>query len=667
MNFSQQVRRPLVGVALSMVGGLGFQRGFGPSPLLLLALSAGVLAWICRTVPRRGAAGMYLACFFLAAAYGAVEQIHTPRQAVLPTTEISFRNQEMVGTVTEDPLISEENDTITFSFEVEAVRFGGQWRPADSVVRARISTPRSSVVYGERWRIYGWCRSREPARNGIAGFFYAKGADSHRIKQAPLSFRGACYRLRRRIVPTLHLGMANFPKQVRVLQALLLGYRNALPYDLYQTFARTGTFHIFAISGLHVGVMAAILIAVLKMLGAPKPRWGLFLIPMLLIYVVSTGMKPSAFRAFTMAAVYFSAPLFGRRPDTASAIALAAVVLLLINPLQLGDPGFLLSFTVVSGIVMVHAFVTHRFSGFRRPGWAVPLAQLNGPRPVMVLLRTVGLLALTSAAAWVFSAPLTARFFNTFSPVALIGNLAIIPLTFVIVLTGCLSLLTAPLFIPAAITFNHANRLFVSLLISIIQRLGALPGAYRFVRAPSFAMLALWYGGLVCIFTGPQRWRRVGLLMAACSGVLWFSASSGPPSGIEVTQRGDSCAILQVEARRILLAEGTSYSMSSVARQLRERGMNCAQTLALSGPQIDADAVRELCAAFSIRQVCLPPSLEGGAEAVALLRNGLSVSFSARPRWNAGDGFLAVDWDRGKTIPGRPEKPTKSQADPPSI
>ncbi len=645
MSGFQQVRRPLVGMACSLVAGLYLQHLFSGSPALLLGLSAGALAWICWNPERRGTlAFVYLACALLAAAYSAVEKTDTLARSALPAAEVLFQEQEVVGKIDDPPAISYEDGTHSFRFKAEAVRFGATWVRSDATLRVYIKNPSATAAYGERWKIKGRYGGYEESHSGIEGSLRAN--EAIRLQKASPSLRAICYNARDRALRVLRVGMEPFPEQVQLLSALLLGYRKALSPALYQTFAYTGTLHIFAISGLHVGVMAAILIAVLKMIGVSRPRWGIFLIPALFFYVVSTGMKPSAFRAFTMAAVYFAAPLVGRRPDPVSAIALSAIILLAMNPFQIRDPGFLLSFTVVSGIVMVHGYTTRRLSGFSRPGWAIPLAQLSGPRPLVALARTIGLLALTSVAAWIFSAPLTARFFNTLSPVAIAGNLVIIPLTFLIVLTGCLTLVTAPVFLPVAIVFNHANRVFVSLLISSIKMMGALPGAYVFVRSPPPAVLALWYTGLVVFFTGTVRMRRLAAFLMLGSVFLWSGEVFQPFSGIEVHKQGETATAIRLSPSQwILVTDGSAYGASRTIRQLQQKGINRLHALVVSDRWAEAEAVEKLYRSFLPEQVWMIPDMQGGRVIEKLREAGVPLAFSSRPGWDINGGVLSVSLD----------------------
>jgi len=642
MTAAQQVRRPLVGIACSLVAGFYVQHLFGGSPLLFLGLGAGVLSWVCWRLERRGVlAGIYIACTLLAAATSAIEKTNFPARSVLPLAEVMFQEQEVVGRIDDSPVISDEDGTQSFRFRAEAVRFGAEWFCSDTILRVYTKDSAKKAAYGERWRIKGRYRGYEKVRIGLEGSLRANAAV--RLREATFSFRAACYKARHRASLILRAGIEAFPEQIQLLHALLLGYRKALSPSLYQTFATTGTLHIFAISGLHVGVVAAILIAALKMMGIPRPRWGLLLIPVLFFYVVSTGMKASALRAFTMAAVYFAAPLLDRRPDPASSIALAAIILLAINPLQITDPGFLLSFTVVGGIVIVHGYANRQLSGFSRPAWAIPLAQLSGPRPLRALVRAIGLLALTSVAAWLFSAPLTARFFNTLSPVALAGNLVIIPLTFMIVFTGCLALLVAPVSFFATMVFNHANRLFVGLLISMIRTIGTLPGAYRFVRSPSAAVLALWYAGLILFFTGTTRMRKLAVFLTLGSVLLWAVGAFRPFSGIEIHKIGaTTTAIRSAPTRWLLVTDGNTYGTGRTVRCLQREGINRLHALVVSDRRADAKAVERLCSTFSPKEIWMAPDLQNGLVAEKLNAGGLPVAFSSHPEWSVGAGVLSV-------------------------
>lgn len=626
MILAQQVRRPLVGVALSIAAGIYIQHGVSGSPLLLLSLTALLLALACWMVLHRWTTLLiYIACGLLAATHSAINEMPALSRAVLPVAEIHFNEQELTGTIEDEPSISSTDGTVSFLFRAATVRCEEGRLPTDAVLRVYLKNPEAPVLFGEQWQLNGRYASYENPRGGADGYLSVSGADAHKIKAAGISLASQCYDVRRRAAALLRLGVEAFPEQTQLLHAMLLGYRQAIPPDLYQIFTRTGTLHIFAISGQHVVILGAIFIAGLKIFGVSRPRWGLLLLPALFLYIFTTGLQPSALRALAMASVFFVAPLVGRRPDAASSIALATILLLTYQPTNIGDPGFLLSFVVVCGLIVVNGWAMRQINGFRLAGWDIPLKQLSGPHPVAATLRSVGLLMLTSLAAWLFSAPITAFFFNTLSPIALFGNLAVIPLTFMIMLAGCLALLSGVLFLPAvAALFNQANLLFISLLIWIVRHLAALPGACRAVRAPSALVTGLWYVGLILFFTGPVRWRKGALSLVLLSVLLWSIVPVEWNRDIKILREGDSAVALRLPGRRwVLMTDGNSFSTMRAIRLLQKEGINKLDSLVVSGARADAGAVRQL------QEIFHPQQTE--------VNDG-----KVKPTWAVGEGSVCI-------------------------
>ena len=605
MILAQQVRRPLVGVALSIAAGLYIQRCAGGSPLFLLSITALLLAvagWI--VLRRRTAVLIYMACGLLAATHSAIEEMPAFSRAALPAAEVNFHEQELTGLVEDEPSVSSADGTVSFLFRTLTVQCGAEQRPADAMLRVYLKNDAVPIHFGEQWRLKGRYTGYERPRSGADGFLSVSGENVCRIKEAGTSLASRCYEVRRRAAALLRLGVEAFPQQTQLLHAMLLGYRQAIPPDLYQIFTRTGTLHIFAISGQHVVILGAIFIAGLKIFGISRPRWGLLLLPALFLYIFTTGLQPSALRALAMAAVFFVAPLAGRRPDATSSMALATILLLAFQPANLSDPGFLLSFVVVCGLIIVAGWAAREINGLRLAGWDEPLNRLSGPHPAAALLRNTGTMLLTSLAAWLFSAPITAWFFNTLSPVALIGNLAVIPLTFMVMLAGCLALVGGVFFPAAAVLFNQANLLLISLLIWIVQRLAALPGACRAVRAPSALVAGLWYAGLVLFFTGPVRWRKGALLLVLMSVLLWGAAHFELSRDIKILRDGSSAVAMRLpEDRWVLVTDGNPFGTMHTIRLLQKEGINRLYALAVSDAQADAGAVRQFKEIFHPQQI----------------------------------------------------------------
>jgi ComEC/Rec2-related protein len=628
MISAQQVRRPLVGVALSIATGLGLQRWIGGAPLLMLGAGALLLAFASWKVlcSRRTTPLIYVVCGLLAATHAAIREMPVPSRAALPVAEVNFHEQELVGTVEDEPSVSSADGGVSFLFRAVTVHHGEEQLPSDAMLRVYLKKSAAPILFGEQWRLKGRYTGYERPRGGADGFLSVSGTDACKIKEAGTSLSSRCYEVRRRAAAWLRLGVESFPQQTQLLHAMLLGYRQAIPSDLYQMFIRTGTLHIFAISGQHAVILGAIFIAGLKIFGVTRPRWGLLLLPALFLYIYTTGLQPSALRALAMAGVFFAAPLAGRRPDAASSIALATILLLAFQPANIGDPGFLLSFVVVCGLIIVNGWAMRQVNGFRLAGWDTPLKQLSGVHPVAALLRSIGLLMLTSLAAWLFSAPISAWFFNTLSPAALIGNLAVIPLTFMVMLAGCLALLSGMFFFPAAVAlFNQANLVFIGLLIWIVEHLSPLPGACLAVRSPSALITGLWYAGLILFFTGPVRWRKGSLLLVLLSVLLWGSAHFESGRDIKILRAGDSAVALRLPEKNqwMLVTDGDPLSTARTIRLLQKEGINRLHTLAVMDKRADAEAVRQL------QEIFRPVQMQSSA-------------YGDDPYWPAGGGFVRV-------------------------
>lgn len=142
-----------------------------------------------------------------------------------------------------------------------------------------------------------------------------------------------------------------------IVKALVLGSRNELDDTQKAAFARSGTMHVLAVSGMHVGLIYAVFATLFAWMGQRRnARWlrGLLLLVVLWSYAGLTGASPSVMRASFMFSCFALAGMLGRRPEALNTLATAALVLLLIDPLMLGQLSFQFSFLAVLGIVLFY-------------------------------------------------------------------------------------------------------------------------------------------------------------------------------------------------------------------------------------------------------------------------------------------------------------------------
>lgn len=641
-------RRPLVGMALLVLTGtlLGLRVPLPIVPLLVMGFLCAVLVW---RLPR-GLASLPLALLLVvAASLRADLSARDPSPAALHRV-MGGREEgvTVVGTVVEDPVprISYAGEAQwEFAYRVEAIDRIGTWQRARGRVRCTVRGADVEAIpaYGDRWVMQGSLRPPYPGgrpRSGAGeGRLNSRGGDLLARNQASALMRW-CIAGRRASAAALGRGLEAYPTHHALLKALLLGYREELPPDLRTAFSATGTLHMFAISGLHVGILSGLLMGVLNTVGFPRHRWILLLAPALVAYTMATGLKPSAVRACVMALSYWLSALVGRRPDGLSALALAAVVMVVYAPLQLVTPGFILSFTVVAGLLLLTPPLHRIFRSWAAPDpWAPTRRKGLAHHARAALAVVLGLFAF-SLVAWSASLPLTATFFHIFSPIAVFGNLLVVPAAYVVVLTGCLSIVTSPLSGFVAEVFNHANRVLIDVLLGFIDLMAAVPGGHRFVRAPHPVWVVVWYLLLAGWALAPPT-RRNRLRLGACAAVasaVWVGLCAVPrPLEINVLDAGGG-VVIHVDAGRrehLLVNAGSVYESGRVARHLRSRGVNRVRALILSSHHArDAGGLAALTNSVPLDEVWVPPVAAG--EGVHL-PDGLPAKTLVR-----GDrGFLA--------------------------
>ncbi len=262
--------------------------------------------------------------------------------------------------------------------------------------------------------------------------------------------------------------------------AMVLGAKEESPDDLEEWFRRSGTMHLFAVSGLHVGVVALLLWLFAKALGIPRRYaiWGL--IPAVLFYALITGLRPSSFRAAVMLSVLLFGFALRRKAQLANGIGVAALILLALDTQRLFLPGFQMSFCVVLTLGVLApaiAIWVHRplaidpyIAVYRTPRWRQWLEKAT--------TRVAGLVAV-SASSWIGSMLILSLCFHELSLIGVLANLVMVPLATVIVSAAGVSILCYGLqlgFLTAGI--NILNQYLTALLVASATWFASLPGAH---------------------------------------------------------------------------------------------------------------------------------------------------------------------------------------------
>nr|MDA3873769.1 ComEC/Rec2 family competence protein [Kiritimatiellia bacterium] len=382
------------------------------------------------------------------------------------------------------------------------------------------------------------------------------------------------------------LSAAASPETIPLLQTLLLGQRSELDETTLARFARTGIVHVFAISGLHMGLLAGMLFFCCRMVRVPYRFVGFVILPLLMLFALCTGMRASALRACIMIACMLLAPVVYRRPQLKNGFALALVLILGIAPGQVLDLGFQYSFLLVAALLAFGRPLGETFSSLTAPDpWAPETPRMRWWRE-LVAPRLEGALMVT-VICFVISAPLTAYTFNLISPIGLVGNLLAIPLVFWILATGFPAV--GVLFLPVEVStvVLLPARFGAACLIDWVNRLESIPMGYSWVRSPELWQLWLFYGCLAMWWRYSSLKRVSQALLLVLAGYVamdaWLFANRTEVVMLDA-DRGQMAWLRAGRKGIVMVDTGSDWSGWEGGRALKQRGVNRVDTLIFTHP-----------------------------------------------------------------------------------
>lgn len=286
----------------------------------------------------------------------------------------------------------------------------------------------------------------------------------------------------------LAAGMDDQPDRLTVIQAMVLGASEDTDPRVEESFRRSGTLHVFAVSGLHVGLICVIGWWLLRpLIALRRYQVVLLLIALVVSYAYVTGWRPSAARAAIMITILLGATLVQRQSLLLNGMGLAATLLLVVDTQQLFNVGFQLSFGVLLAIHLLAAPFQKRLEPWTEfDPFLPPSVASNWQHKWRRVKRYLAALAAVSAAAWLGSLPLMIYHFQTVTPAALLANCLLIPLAFLCLGTACISLGASLL--PVAgpqILLNQLCGLFAQGMLLAAGGFANLPGASFHLTLPT--------------------------------------------------------------------------------------------------------------------------------------------------------------------------------------
>ena len=489
------MRCPLVGLCIAFCLGT-ITAAYIKIPFLVLCLAT-FLFLICSIIFIRKSIkfSIFLLCaiFSLGATLLRNSQI-LPNCHIAKLIPYKAESVSLVGVIDNDPIYQDRN--VSFILKTEKVGIGDFWQKACGKILVRVFK-KEAFSYGDRlflrgnlYRPFSFSKGfdyRNYLKHQNIYLILSLGKDSGMVKQLEknvgnpiLSFS---FKIKHRLKEVIVKNLSSF--SAGILNALILGDRQDLSKYLLDILMKLGTIHIIAISGFNVGIVAFIILLVLKIIKIHrKPRYILTML-LLIIYCILTGASPPVVRATVMAVIFFCAYFFEREANIYNSLSLATLIILGVNPWQLFEISFQLSFLSVVSIV-----------------WLSPKIKSIFPEKLNKIpwLRFLILTFSVSSAAWIGLLPLIAFYFKTFTTITVLANMIIVPYSAVITTTGFSFALIGILIPSLAAIFAVTNELLILILFKIHSFLVVIPGAYFKLPEIPFVYALLYYALLISVF-----------------------------------------------------------------------------------------------------------------------------------------------------------------------
>lgn len=258
------------------------------------------------------------------------------------------------------------------------------------------------------------------------------------------------------------------------LTSILFGESEYLSYELKSSFTAIGAAHVFAVSGLHIGVLSSVLSYILKKLKLSPKVIPFVMLPIFGFYAYLCDFSPSVLRASIMFLTASFLLNYRFCSDKLSVLSFSALISLIAKPIWIGDLSFALSYGAILGIYLLYPIMKKPFSNLGRLGKVCDTLALN-------LSVTISLI------------PLSCLFFSSFSPLAMLGSFLIIPITSVLYILTliCLPFVALSFLIkPVAIIAKY-----LVFLSSFLSKMLSNVNVPIYLRITPLSLL-FWYTGL---------------------------------------------------------------------------------------------------------------------------------------------------------------------------
>lgn len=356
-----------------------------------------------------------------------------------------------------------------------------------------------------------------------------------------------------------------------VMKAMLLGEKGTLDRGVKALYQQNGIIHILAISGLHLSIIGMGFYKLLVKLKIPILVNITISIAVMYCYGTMTGMGTSMTRAYIMFVLHLCAKLAGRTYDLYTALVIAALSVLLQQPLYLLHSGFLFSFGAVCGI-----------------GLFLPAVERN-----LLTKSRMEKILLSGAAVSITTLPVYLCFYYEFPPYSILLNLIVIPCMTLVLLCGLCCLGLAVCYLPLGMPASYPVHLILWIYEKSCDWCTKLPGHKWITGCPEIWQVVLFLGMIAGLIVWEHRMPKLLFWQGVLCALCLFTISL--PQGMEITMvdvgQGD-CIYLSEDSGVHLLIDGGSSDKSDVAAYqilpfLKYKGVDYLDAVFVTHPDSD--------------------------------------------------------------------------------
>jgi competence protein ComEC len=516
-------RQPFVGLTLASSLGI-LWADYAPNDSRFVLIAGALLAVVAFLLRRSVATYVFVAASFFY--LHSIQVIDTPGLRLAREIGNQSQNYMVRGAVVSEPKVSAKGFA-AFLFALKTIGSETEQRPARATIFVR---SRVTPEFGDELELFGSAGPVSPPRN--PGEFdmrsYLARRDvrtqlfvSYEGDQTLIRHRGgnpilrAAQKSRRWLQAVLSRGIEDSPAAQGLITGMVLGLRHQTAEDIEEPFQQTGTLHLFAVAGLHVGIVARLLWIVARVARLRRRLAIAFIIPALLFYAAITGLHVSSIRAALMSSVLLGGFLAERRVLTLNSLAAAALLILSSDTNQLFSLGFQLSFSVVAAIVLFAGSIFRWLRRFLAADPFLPRSLLSRTRRLTErFLESIAGGAAVSLAAWLGSLPLMLWDYNLVTPISLLANLIVVPIAFFTLAIGLISIVVAPISMALSVVFNNANWVLAQLILCLVHVFAQIPAGHFYTARPHWSegrraeitILDVGSGGAAHVRTQGSNW-----------------------------------------------------------------------------------------------------------------------------------------------------------------